>query len=55
MKNNKLDLIIIGGGGNSQSIISFCKKIKTTNIIGYTDLINKGKILWQNQMKFSNK
>jgi sugar O-acyltransferase (sialic acid O-acetyltransferase NeuD family) len=43
--SNKVDIAIIGGGGHSKSIISVLSKLKDFNIIGYTDLADKGKIL----------
>ncbi len=39
------DICIIGGGGHSKSIISIIKKINYFNIVGYTDLVDKGNIL----------
>ena len=39
------DIIIIGGGGHAKVVISIIKKLKTYNIIGYTDINNNGNIL----------
>lgn len=38
-------IVVIGGGGNAKVIISILKKINEYEIIGYTDVENKGKIL----------
>jgi len=38
-------IVIIGGGGHAKVIISILKKIDKYEIVGYTDLENKGKIL----------
>ena len=39
------DIIVIGGGGHAKVVISIVKKLKTFNIIGYTDINNNGNIL----------
>lgn len=38
-------IVIIGGGGHAKVVISIIKKIKKFNILGYTDIKDKGKIL----------
>lgn len=43
--NNKNSLVVIGGGGHALSIISMILDDKENKIIGYTDLVDKGKIL----------
>lgn len=45
MTNSSLDIIIIGGGGNTLSIIAASESLNSINIIGYTDLTDKGDIL----------
>ena len=42
MKNK---IVIIGGGGHAKVIISILKKLNSFEIVGYTDLENKGEIL----------
>ena len=39
------DIIIIGGGGHAKVVISIIKKLKAYNIIGYTDLTDRGYLL----------
>lgn len=39
------EIIVIGGGGHAKVVISILKKIREYNIIGYTDINNRGKIL----------
>lgn len=39
------DIIVIGGGGHAKVVISIIKKLKAYNIIGYTDIVNRGNIL----------
>ncbi len=38
-------ILIIGGGGHAKVIISILKKLNLYDIMGYTDLENKGEIL----------
>jgi len=38
-------IVVIGGGGHAKVIISILKKIDTYEIVGYTDVENKGEIL----------
>lgn len=38
-------IIVIGGGGHAKVIISIIKKLKNFEIVGYTDLENKGSLL----------
>lgn len=40
-----IKIIIIGGGGHAKVIISILKKIIDYEIVGYTDIGNKGEIL----------
>jgi sugar O-acyltransferase (sialic acid O-acetyltransferase NeuD family) len=42
---NKIDIAIVGGGGHTKSIISVLSKNEQYNIIGYTDLEDRGDIL----------
>ena len=42
---NVVDIVVIGGGGHSKSIISTIKKMSNFNLVGYTDIENKGDIL----------
>jgi len=51
MKN----IIIIGGGGHAKVVISIIKKLKTYNIIGYTDIYNNGDILGVSYIGNDNK
>lgn len=39
------NIIIVGGGGHSKSIISVIKRSNLFNVIGYTDIVDKGKQL----------
>jgi sugar O-acyltransferase (sialic acid O-acetyltransferase NeuD family) len=39
------DIVVIGGGGHSKVVISILKKTGKYNIIGYTDIKNRGYIL----------
>jgi len=48
------DIIIIGGGGHAKVVISIINKLKTYNIIGYTDILNNGKILSVNYLGTDN-
>jgi sugar O-acyltransferase (sialic acid O-acetyltransferase NeuD family) len=41
MKN----IVIIGGGGHAKVVISILRKLRTYNIIGYTDIKNNGSII----------
>ncbi len=43
--NIKEKIIIIGGGGHAKAIICIIKKLEKYDIIGYTDIINKGLVL----------
>jgi len=38
-------IVVIGGGGHAKVIISILKKLNQYDIVGYTDLENKGEIL----------
>ena len=38
-------IVIIGGGGHAKVVISILKKINTYEIVGYTDVKNRGEIL----------
>ncbi len=38
-------IVIIGGGGHAKVVISILKKINTYEIVGYTDIKNRGEIL----------
>ena len=38
-------IIVIGGGGHAKVVISILKKLSNYEIIGYTDIENKGEIL----------
>lgn len=38
-------IVVIGGGGHAKVIISTIKKLDQYEILGYTDLINKGLVL----------
>ncbi|WKZ71055.1 MAG: acetyltransferase [Melioribacteraceae bacterium] len=38
-------IVVIGGGGHAKVIISILKKLYKYDIVGYTDLENKGEIL----------
>jgi len=38
-------IVIIGGGGHSKIVISILKKIKNYEIMGYTDIQDKGELL----------
>lgn len=38
-------IVIIGGGGHAKLVISILKKINNYEIVGYTDVENKGEIL----------
>lgn len=38
-------IIVVGGGGHAKVLISILKKMKAYEIIGYTDIKNKGNIL----------
>jgi len=40
-----LDIFVIGGGGLSKVLISVLKKTPSLNIVGYVDIVDKGKIL----------
>ena len=44
MKENKNKVIIVGGGGNSRVIIDICQNLENLNIIGYTDIEDKGLV-----------
>jgi sugar O-acyltransferase (sialic acid O-acetyltransferase NeuD family) len=39
------DILIIGGGGYAREIIGILKSMSEYRLIGYTDVINKGKLL----------
>jgi len=41
----KSKIIIIGGGGHAKVLISILKKLKLFDILGYTDIEDKGNIL----------
>lgn len=41
----KTKVVVIGGGGHAKVVISILKKLKSFDIIGYTDNINKGELL----------
>lgn len=41
----KEKIVVIGGGGHAKVIISILKKLNNYEIVGYTDLENKGEIL----------
>jgi len=38
-------IVVIGGGGHAKVVISILKKLNNYEIIGYTDIENKGEIL----------
>lgn len=38
-------IVVIGGGGHTKVVISILKKINTYEIVGYTDVKNRGEIL----------
>ena len=38
-------IVVIGGGGHAKVVISILKKINTYEIVGYTDVKNRGEIL----------
>ena len=38
-------IVVVGGGGHAKVLISILKKMKAYEIIGYTDIKNKGNIL----------
>jgi sugar O-acyltransferase (sialic acid O-acetyltransferase NeuD family) len=42
---NKIDIAIVGGGTHTKSLISVLLKNNNFNVIGYTDLEDKGNIL----------
>ena len=39
------NIIVIGGGGHAKVLISILKKMRTYQIVGYTDLHNNGRVL----------
>lgn len=41
----KEKIVVIGGGGHAKVLISILKKIDKYNIVGYSDIIDKGLIL----------
>ncbi|HCY74473.1 MAG TPA: hypothetical protein DHV28_01000 [Ignavibacteriales bacterium] len=43
-------IVIIGGGGHAKLIINTIKKLDKYEIIGYTDIINKGSLLGINYL-----
>ena len=42
---NKINIVVIGGGGHAKSIISIIKELPNYNIKGYLDQKNQGDIL----------
>ena len=38
-------IVVISGGGHAKVVISILKKIGKYNIVGYTDIENRGNIL----------
>jgi len=38
-------IVVIGGGGHAKVVVSILKKINTYEIVGYTDVKNRGEIL----------
>ena len=38
-------IVVIGGGGHAKAVVNVIKKLDKYDIIGYTDLINRGSVL----------
>jgi len=43
--NQRTKIVVVGGGGHAKVVISILKKLKTFDILGYTDLKDNGPIL----------
>lgn len=50
MKIGKDKIVIVGGGGHANDIISLLKKNNDYEIIGYTDITDRGKVLGVNYL-----
>ncbi len=50
MKVGKDKIVIVGGGGHAHDIISLLKKNNDFEIIGYTDITDRGKVLGVNYL-----